>query len=176
MCWPFYWLVDNVFHPNVCVSRHKDQCRPPFHKGHWVSIPDLIWQEMFKFYDRVTTRKLSKCAEQALPFPSFITSLLRAQNFPIARTEEVDETIDTFGASRWNASVGKMTPKSPPLNVPLPPSASSNSAAFQFTLVHYENLCHELHSLRQDFTAFQAQYTKDVAETHSLLHALIASQ
>ena len=183
---PDLWLVDHVFHANICVSGHKDQRRLPFlsalysfHKGYWVSIPDLIWQEMFKFYDRVTTRKLSKCADQALPFPSFITSLLRDQNFPIARTEEVDETIDTFGASRWNASVGKMTPKSPPLNVPLPPvppSASSNSAAFQFTLVHYENLCHELHSLRQDFTAFQAQYTIDVAETHSLLHALIASQ
>jgi hypothetical protein len=53
-------LVDYILYRNVCPLGHKSQRRDQFlhalyafHKGHWYSIPSIIWNQLKKFWDGV---------------------------------------------------------------------------------------------------------------------------
>ncbi|KAE9454869.1 hypothetical protein C3L33_13230, partial [Rhododendron williamsianum] len=78
------WFVDSVLKANVCVSGHHEERNGTilealyaFHKGYEVSIPDLIWGEMLKFYKASKVRQTPLALALALPFPTVITTLVR---------------------------------------------------------------------------------------------------
>ena len=55
---PQLWLVDFILQRNVCPLGHKTQRHDQliqalyaFHKGHWYSIPSIIWNQIHKFWD-----------------------------------------------------------------------------------------------------------------------------
>jgi hypothetical protein len=57
-------LVDYILQRNVCPLGYKLQRRDQFlqalyafHKGHWYSIPSIIWYQLHKFWDGVIARK-----------------------------------------------------------------------------------------------------------------------
>jgi hypothetical protein len=77
-------LVDYVLYQNVCPLRHKSQRRDQFlqalyafHKGHWYSIPSIIWNQLHKFWDGVIARKASPTKSWGLPFPFLLTHILK---------------------------------------------------------------------------------------------------
>ena len=60
---PQLWLVDSILQRNVCPLGHKMQRRDQFlqalyafHKGYWYSIPSIIWNQIYKFWDSVHAR------------------------------------------------------------------------------------------------------------------------
>ena len=55
---PQLWLLDSILQRNVCPLGHKTQQRDQFlqalyafDKGHWYSIPSIIWNQIHKFWD-----------------------------------------------------------------------------------------------------------------------------
>jgi hypothetical protein len=60
---PKHWFVDVVLQKNVCPLGHKTQRRDmflsalySFHKGYWCSIPEIIWRQIYKFWEGVHHR------------------------------------------------------------------------------------------------------------------------
>ncbi|KAI8526663.1 hypothetical protein RHMOL_Rhmol12G0013500 [Rhododendron molle] len=122
------WFVDSVLKANVCVSGHHEERNGTilealyaFHKGYEVSIPDLIWREMLKFYEASKVRQTPSALARALPFPTVITSLVR-QYYDIPRDEDEVCSFRYFDQFRWETSFRALQP-SAGLPPPPPPPA-----------------------------------------------------
>jgi hypothetical protein len=57
---PQLWFVDFVLQRNVYPLGHKTERQDlfltalySFHKGYWCSIPEIIWRQLHKFWERV---------------------------------------------------------------------------------------------------------------------------
>ncbi|CAL5417609.1 unnamed protein product [Camellia sinensis] len=195
---PQMWLIDSIFHFNVCLRGHKDEHRRHYlkalykiEKGYCVSVPDLIWAERDKLHKGLVVTQTQKSESWALPFPSLIAKLLLDQGFPIDTDEiVVDEPVGMYGKSCWIASVQSMLrtrtnrqPVPPPVPIPVEPAP----APFQVTSEQYEQLCQEVSGLRQDviayrtpsqqdFLEFRSQYQQDMLDLWSLLQAILDAQ
>jgi hypothetical protein len=60
---PQLWFVDSVLQRNVCPLGHKTQRRDlfltalySFYRGYWCSIPEIIWTQLYKFWEGVHQR------------------------------------------------------------------------------------------------------------------------
>lgn len=194
---PQMWLIDSIFHFNVCLSGHKDErwghylkALYKIEKGYWVSMLDLIWAEMDKLHKGLVVAETQKSESWALPFPSLITKLFLDQGFLIDTDEiVVNEPVGMYGKSYWTASVQSMLrtrtnrqPAPPPVPIPVEPAP----APFQMTS-EYEQLCQEGRGLRpdviayrtqsqQDFLKFRSQYQQDMLDLRSHLHAILDAQ
>jgi hypothetical protein len=81
---PQLWLVDSIMQWNVCPLGHKLQRRNQFlqvlyafHKGHWYSIPSIIWNQLYKFWDWVHACKATTTRSWGLPFPFLLIHILK---------------------------------------------------------------------------------------------------
>jgi hypothetical protein len=108
-------LVDYVLYRNVCPLGHKSQRRDQFlqalyafHKGHWYSIPSIIWNQLHKFWDGVIARKASPTKSWRLPFPFLLTHILKKKG--IKGTPEDGSVIEHsfFDRNQWNHSQSYM--------------------------------------------------------------------
>jgi hypothetical protein len=77
-------LVDYILYRNVCPLGHKSQRRDQFlqalyafHKGHWYSIPSIIWNQLQKFWDGVIARRATTIKSWGLPFLFLLTQILK---------------------------------------------------------------------------------------------------
>jgi hypothetical protein len=77
-------FIDMVLYRNVCPLGHKTQRQDlflsalyAFHRGFWCSIPEIIWQQIQKFWEGVHHRVAEHTKTWGLPFPFLITHILR---------------------------------------------------------------------------------------------------
>jgi hypothetical protein len=108
-------LVDYILYRNVCLLRHKSQRRDQFlqalyafHKGHWYSIPSIIWNQLKKFWDGVIERRATTTKSWGPPFPFLLTQILKKKG--IEGTPENGPVIEHpfFDRNQWNHSQSHM--------------------------------------------------------------------
>jgi hypothetical protein len=112
---PQLWLVDSILYRDVCPLGHKTQRRDPFiqalyafYKGHWYSIPSIIWDQMNKFWEGVLWKKTTTANSWGLPFPFLLTHIMKKKG--IKGTPEDGPVTEHlfFGRNQWNHSQSHM--------------------------------------------------------------------
>jgi hypothetical protein len=108
-------LVDYVLYRNVCPLGHKSQRRDQFlqalyafHKGHWYSIPSIIWNQIHKFWDVAITRKATNTKSWGLPFPFLLTHILKKKGIKGTPEDGPVSEHPFFGRNQWNHSQSHM--------------------------------------------------------------------
>jgi hypothetical protein len=110
---PQLWLVDSILQQNVCPLGHKSQrwdyflqALYAFHKGHWYSIPSIIWNQLYKFWDWMIAHKTTTTNSWGLPFPFQLTYMLKG----IKGTPEDGPVTEHpfFGKNQWNHNQSHM--------------------------------------------------------------------
>jgi hypothetical protein len=104
-------LVDYILQRNVCPLGHKSQRRDQFlqalyafHKGHWYFIPSIIWNQLYKFWDRVIARKATTTKSWGLPFPFLLTYILKKKGIKGTLEDGPVKEHPIFGRNQWNHS------------------------------------------------------------------------
>jgi hypothetical protein len=112
---PQLWLVDSILQRNVCPLGHKSQRRDQFlqalyafHKGHWYSIPSIIWNQLYKFWDWVIGRKTSTTKSWGLPFSFLLTYILKKKGIKGTPEDGPVTEHPFFGRNQWNHSQSHM--------------------------------------------------------------------
>ena len=112
---PQLWLVDSILYRNVCPLGHKTQRRDQFlqalyafYKGHWYSIPSIIWNQINKFWEGVVWRKATNSNAWGLPFPFLITYILKKQGVKGTPEDGPVTEHPVFGRKEWNHSQSHM--------------------------------------------------------------------
>jgi hypothetical protein len=112
---PQLWFVDNVLQKNVCPLGHKTQRRDlfltalySFYRGHWCSIPEIIWTQLHKFWDGVHYRASDITRSWGLPFPFLITYMLRKKGIKGTPDDGPITEHPQFGRIQWNQSYSHM--------------------------------------------------------------------
>jgi hypothetical protein len=108
---PQLWLVDPIMQQNVCPLGHKSQRRDQFlqalyafQKGHWYSIPSIIWNQLYKFWDWVHARKATTTRSWGLPFPFLLTYILKKKGIKGTPEDGPITEYPFFGRNQWNHS------------------------------------------------------------------------
>jgi hypothetical protein len=108
-------LVDYILYRNVCPLGHKSQRRDQFlqalytfHKGHWYSIPSIIWNQLHKFWDGVIARKASPTKSWRFPFPFLLTQILKTKGIKGTPEDGPVTEHPFFGRNQWNHSQSHM--------------------------------------------------------------------
>jgi hypothetical protein len=108
-------LLDYVLYQNVCPLGHKSQRRDQFlqalyafHKGHWYSIPSIIWHQLQKFWDGVIARRESNTKSWGLPFPFLLTHILKKKGIKGTPEDGPVSEHPFFGKNQWNHSQSHM--------------------------------------------------------------------
>jgi hypothetical protein len=77
-------FIDMVLYRNVCPLGHKTHRRDlflnalyAFHRGFCCPIPEIIWRQIQKFWERVHHQAAEHTKTWGLPFPFLITHILR---------------------------------------------------------------------------------------------------
>jgi hypothetical protein len=112
---PQLWLVDSIMQRNVCPLGNKSQrCDQflqalyAFHKGHWYSIPSIIWNQLYKFWDWVHARKATTTKSWGLPFPFLLTYILKKKGIKGTPEDGPITEHPFFGKNQWNHSQSHM--------------------------------------------------------------------
>jgi hypothetical protein len=100
-----------------------------FHRGLWCSIPEIIWRQIQKFWERVHHRVAEHTKTWGLPFSFLITHILRKKG--IKGTPEDGPITESlcFGPIQWCQSLSHMPraapepapqlqPKPEPMDIP----------------------------------------------------------
>jgi hypothetical protein len=90
-----------------------------FHGGFWCSIPEIIWQQIQKSWERVHHQVAEHTKTWGLPFPFLITHILRKKGIKGNATEGPITESPYFGRIQWNQSCFHM-PRAAPDLVPEP--------------------------------------------------------
>jgi hypothetical protein len=108
-------LVDYVLYQNVCPLGHKSQRRDQFlqalyafHKGHWYSIPSIIWNQIQKFWNGAIARKANNTKSWGLPFPFLLTHILKKKGIKGTPEDGPISEHPFFGRNQWNHSQSHM--------------------------------------------------------------------
>jgi hypothetical protein len=112
---PQLWLVDSILYRNVCPLGHKTQRRDPiiqalyaFYKGHWYSIPSIIWDQMNKFWEGVIWKKTTTTNSWGLPFPFLLTHIMKKKGIKGTPEDGPVTEHPFFGRNQWNHSQSHM--------------------------------------------------------------------
>jgi hypothetical protein len=99
-------IVYVVLQRNVCPSVHKTQRRDlflsalySFHKGFWCSIPEIIWRQIYKFWEGVHHRVVEPTRTWGLPFPFLITHILKKKGIKGNAIDGKSLSIHALGVS-----------------------------------------------------------------------------
>jgi hypothetical protein len=100
---------------NACPLGHKTQwCDQflqalyAFHKGHWYSIPALIWSQIHKFWVGVHSRGAGATKSWRLPFPFLLTYILKKKGIKGTSVDRLVKEHPYFGQIQWNQSYSHM--------------------------------------------------------------------
>ena len=112
------WLIDQVLRANAFPTYHKDERRGDFleifyaiHSGYAVSLPHMIFQEMYKVNKLLKESKKDPEKKRPLPLPHLLTMLFLNRAgptdvpFPIPSDEESIPCSELYGEVRWTQSV-----------------------------------------------------------------------
>jgi hypothetical protein len=109
------WFVDVMLCRNICPLGHRAQRRDmflsalyAFHKGFWCSIPEIIWRQIYKFWEGVHHRVAKHTRTWGLPFLFVITHILRKKGI---KGNAIDGPITEhpwFERIQWNQSCSHM--------------------------------------------------------------------
>ena len=117
-------LVDYILYRNVCPLGHKSQRRDQFlqalyafHKGHWYSIPSIIWYQLHKFWDGVIVRRATTTKSWGLPFLFLLTHILKKKGIKGTPEDGPVTEHPFFGRNQWNHSQSHM-PKEVRVQIP----------------------------------------------------------
>jgi hypothetical protein len=104
-------LVDYILYQNVCPLGHKSlrrdqflQALYAFHKGHWYSIPSIIWNQLHKFWDGVIARKASPTKSWGLPFPFLLTQILKKKGIKGTPKDGPVTEHPFIGKNQWTTT------------------------------------------------------------------------
>jgi hypothetical protein len=102
-------FIDMVLYKNMCPLGHKTQRREmflsalyTFHRGFWCSIPEIIWRQIHKFWEGVHHRVAEHTRTWGLPFPFFITHILRKKGIKGNATDGLITESPHFVCIQWN--------------------------------------------------------------------------
>jgi hypothetical protein len=111
---PQLWLVDSL-QRNMCPLGHKTQRHDQFlqalyafHKGHWYSIPSIIWNQINKFWDWVHWLRATTTNSWGLPFPFLLTHILKKKGIKGTSEDGPVKEHPFFGRNQWNQSQSHM--------------------------------------------------------------------
>jgi hypothetical protein len=109
------WFIDMVLYRNMCPLGHKTQRRDmfvsalySFHRGFWCSIPEIIWRQIYKFWEREHHRVAEHMKTWGLPFPFLITHILRKKGIKGNAMDRPITESPHFGRIQWNQSCSHM--------------------------------------------------------------------
>jgi hypothetical protein len=112
---PKLWFVDVVLQKNVCPLGHKTQRRDmflsalySFHKSYWCSILEIIWRQIYKFWEGVHHRVAEPTRTWGLPFPFLITHMLRKKGIKGNAADGPIIEHPCFDRIQWNQSYSHM--------------------------------------------------------------------
>jgi hypothetical protein len=118
-------LVDYVLYRNVCPLGHKSQRRDQFlqalytfRKGHWYSIPSIIWYQLHKFWDGVIARRATTTKSWGFPFPFLLTHILKKKGIQGTPEDGPVTEHPFFDRNQWNHSQSHM-PKEVRVEIPV---------------------------------------------------------
>jgi hypothetical protein len=129
---PQLWFVDVVLQKNVCPLGHKTQRWDMFlstlylfHRGFWCSIPEIIWRQLYKFWEGVHHRVAEPTRSWGLPFLFLITHILQKKGIKGNVADGPITENPRFGQIQWNQSCSYMprvttTPERKPELAPEP--------------------------------------------------------
>jgi hypothetical protein len=72
---------------------------------YWVSIPNLIWKQLYKCWKDMMDKRLSSALLRLLPFPYLITKFVMTSGIPFPKGAVLDGNIPVFGLAQWNQSI-----------------------------------------------------------------------
>ena len=112
---PQLWLVDSIMQRNVCPIERKTQRRDQFlqalytfYKGHWYSIPSIIWNQINKFWEGVHWHKATNANAWGLPFSFLLTHILKKNGVKGTPKDGLVTEHPFFGRNQWNHSQSHM--------------------------------------------------------------------
>jgi hypothetical protein len=79
-----------------------------FHKGFWCSIPEIIWRQIYKFWEGVYHRVTEHTKTWGLPFPFLITHILRKKGIKGNVMDGLIIESPHFSRIQWNQSCSHM--------------------------------------------------------------------
>jgi hypothetical protein len=79
-----------------------------FHKGHWYSIPSIIWNQLHKFWDWVIVCKATTTKSWGLPFPFLLTYILKKKGIKETSEDGPVKEHMFFSRNQWNHSLSHM--------------------------------------------------------------------
>jgi hypothetical protein len=95
--------------------RHKTQRRDQFiqalyafYKGHWYSIPTIIWNQINKFWEEVIWKKTTTTNSWGLPFPFLLTHIMKKKGIKGTPEDGPVTEHPFFGKNQWNHSQSHM--------------------------------------------------------------------
>jgi hypothetical protein len=202
------WLIDTVLQRNVCPMGHKSQRRGDFlnalyafHGRYWVSVPHLIWLQMYKCWHGLVHTSNKKAAKWALPFPFLITKLILEKGVPVTDDDYAITETPVFGLAQWNQSVSHMHRYALGPAVPIDEEEASEApmdeepaadeemadadmaedeASFDteervmMSRTEFDYLREQLDDLRFEVSDYAREFREDNAETQRLLRDLLA--
>jgi hypothetical protein len=203
-----FWLIDTVLQRNVCPLGHKSQRRGDFlnalyafHGRYWVSIPHLIWLQMYKCWHGLVHTSNKKAEKWALPFPYLVTKLILEKGVSVSDGDYMLIDALVFGVAQWNQSVSHMPRYAPGPAVPLDEEEASaapmdeapaadaemadadmagDAASFDteervmMSRTEFDYLREQLDDLRFEVSDYAKEFREDNAETQRLLRDLLA--
>jgi hypothetical protein len=79
-----------------------------FYKGHWYSIPSIIWNQLYKFWDWVHARKATTTKSWGLLFPFLLSHILKKKGIKGTSEDGPVTEHPFFGRNQWNHSQSHM--------------------------------------------------------------------
>jgi hypothetical protein len=79
-----------------------------FYKGHWYSIPSIIWNQLNKFWEGVLWKKTTTANSWGLPFPFLLTHIMKKKGIKGTHKDGPITKHPFFGRNQWNHSQSHM--------------------------------------------------------------------
>jgi hypothetical protein len=79
-----------------------------FYKGHWYSIPFIIWDQINKFWEGVIWEKTTTTNSWGLPFPFLLTHIMKKKGIKGTLEDAPVTEHPFFGRNPWNHSLSHM--------------------------------------------------------------------
>ncbi|XP_059454545.1 uncharacterized protein LOC132184800 [Corylus avellana] len=176
------WFVDSLLHPNAFPLGHKTQRRYQFlqtlyafHKDAWYSIPKIIWNQIYKFWNGVHVGGAESTHSWGLPFPYLITYILRKKGIKGTAADELVTTTPIFGIRQWNKSCSYMPqalpeeeeeaeeaePMAEDESATEPVAEVEEEASIDIRAIQYRSICERMEGLRRELADQRMEARED---------------
>jgi hypothetical protein len=108
-------IIDHIFHRNLCQLGHNIERRGYFlhalysvYTGAWFSPARIMMTTMLEAKRSINLGRF-RGKKRKLPYPRFITTILRHMQYPFDAEEVIDQTAPIFGPRAWALSFQSIT-------------------------------------------------------------------